>query len=66
MFRQTLLKNWTDEQIEQMRTSIFVAEHRLAELDLFTDEALARVLDAHPRKDLGVNTMGCDPAHRQV
>jgi len=65
MFQPTLLKKWTDEQIDQMRSAIYVAGHRLAELPLFTDEALARVLDKHPRKDLGVNTMGCDPARRQ-
>jgi hypothetical protein len=65
MFRQTVLKNWTDEQIEQMRSSIFVAEHRLAQLELFTDDSLARILDAHPRKDLGVHTMGSDPARPQ-
>jgi hypothetical protein len=65
MFPQKLLKNWTDEQIEQMRSAIFVAEHRLAELPLFSDEELIRVLDKHPRTDLGVNTMGSDPTRRQ-
>ena len=65
MFQPTLLKKWTDEQIEQMRSAIFVAEHRLAELPLFKDEELIRVLDKHPRKDLGVNTMGDDPARRE-
>lgn len=64
MFQPTLLKKWTDEQIEQMRGAIFVAEHRLAELSLFTDEELIRMLDKHPRKDLGVNTMGSDPVRR--
>jgi hypothetical protein len=65
MFQPTLLKKWTDEQIEQMRSAIFVAEHRLAELPVFTDEGLERVLDTHPRSDLGVNTMGDDPERRQ-
>ena len=64
MFQPKLLKKWTDEQIEQMRGAIFVAEHRLTELPLFKDEELIRVLDKHPRKDLGVNTMGGDPARR--
>jgi hypothetical protein len=64
MFQPTLLKKWTDEQIEQMRGAIFVAEHRLAELPLFKDDELIRILDQHPRKDLGVNTMGSDPARR--
>lgn len=64
MFQPKLLTKWTDEQIEQMRNAIFVAGHRLAELPLFSDEELIRVLDRHPRKDLGVNTMGDDPARR--
>lgn len=62
---QKLLKVWTDKQIAQMHNAIFVAEHRLAELDWFSDEELSRTLDAHPRQDLGVNTMGTDPARRQ-
>jgi len=47
-----------------MHNAIFVAQHRLAELDLFSDEGLARTLDAHPRHDLGVSTMGSDPVRR--
>ena len=64
MFQPKLLKKWTDEQIEQMRDAIFVAGHRLAELPLFGDDSLIRILDEHPRKDLGVNTMGSDPTRR--
>jgi hypothetical protein len=60
-----LLKNWSDQQVAQMHNAIFVAEHRLAELELFDDDALVRALDTHPRKDLGVNTMGTDPARRE-
>lgn len=64
MFQPKMLTKWTDEQVDQMRSAIFVAEHRLAELPLFTDEALIRILDKHPRKDLGVNSMGSDPTRR--
>jgi hypothetical protein len=60
-----LLKDWTDEQAAQLHRAIFVAEHRLAELGLFSDDGLVRTLEAHPRRDLGVNTMGSDPARRQ-
>ena len=38
----------------------FLAKHRLAELDLFTDEALAELLDNHPRNRLIALTMGSD------
>lgn len=60
-----LLKNWSADQAAQMENAIFVAEHRLGELDLFSDDGLVRTLDAHPRKDLGVNTMGTDPCRRE-
>lgn len=65
MLPKHLLKNWTEQQSAQMHEAIFVAEHRLAELDLFNDEHLADTIDAHPREDLGVNTMGTDPARRE-
>lgn len=60
-----LLKNWSPEQAEMLEDAIFVAEHRLAELDLFGDAGLSRTLDEHPRGDLGVNTMGIDPCRRE-
>jgi hypothetical protein len=64
MIPHNLLKNWTAEQVALMHNAIFVAEHRLAELELFSDEGLAHTLDAHPRADLGVGTMGSDPVRR--
>src|SRR5262249_39924269 len=33
-------------------------------LNLFDDEQLVELLDRHPRRDLGINTMGDDPARR--
>jgi hypothetical protein len=60
-----LLKDWTDVQTAQMHEAIFVADHRLAELKLFDDAALIQTLDRQPRRDLGINTMGVDPARRQ-
>lgn len=65
MFLTNLLKNWNETQVSQMHNAIFVAEHRLAELEIFSDDGLVQTLDRHPRKDLGVNTMGTDPARRQ-
>lgn len=58
---RNLLENWTPEQTDRMDRAIFVAQHRLHELDLFTDERLIEIIDRHPRKDLGINTMGQDP-----
>ncbi len=58
---QPLLQNWTPAQAERMNTAIFVAQHRLHQLELFRDEHLVETLDRHPRRDLGINTMGSDP-----
>lgn len=59
-----LLENWTPEQAARMERTIFVAQHRLPTLELFGDDRLIELLDRHPRGDLGVNTMGDDPARR--
>ena len=64
MSRRSLLENWTPEQADRMNRAIFVAQHRLHELEMFSDNALSELLDRHPRRDLGVNTMGHDPALR--
>jgi len=64
-FNQPLLENWTPEQAARMNRAIFVAQHRLNTLDLFDDEQLIALIDRHPREDLGINTMGTDPARRE-
>ncbi len=60
-----LLKDWSDEQIASLNRAILVANHRLAEFDLFGDEGLIETLACHPAQDLGINTMGSDPARRE-
>ncbi len=59
-----LLENWTPELSARMGNAIFVAQHRLHELDLFSDERLVELLDMHPRSHLGINSMGSDPVRR--
>ncbi|MEM6329916.1 MAG: hypothetical protein AAF790_06675 [Planctomycetota bacterium] len=56
-----LLDEWTEEQIARLDSANLVASHRLAKLDLFSDEGLIETLAAHPEHALGVNTMGEDP-----
>ncbi len=56
-----LLENWTPDQAARMENAIFVAQHRLQDLEMFRDEHLIDTLDRHPRQDLGINTMGTDP-----
>jgi cupin-like protein len=57
------LTRWTTSQAAALTSSIVRTTHRLGELDLFGDDALARVVDAHPRRDLQIFTMGTDPSH---
>jgi hypothetical protein len=59
-----LLENWTSEQAARMERTIFVAQHRLHKLAMFDDAHLVDLVDRHPRRDLGINTMGDDPARR--
>lgn len=55
-----LLDDWTDAQRGAYRREIVVFQNRLAETGLFTDEALARLIERHPRDRLDVLTMGRD------
>jgi len=59
---QPLLANWTQEDFNTVEEGVLVARHRLAETGMFTDDALAEVIDTHPADDLGISTMGVDPA----
>ena len=43
-----LIQNWTPENTAEYGKSVMIIEHRLAESGLFTDEALAKLLDKHP------------------
>jgi Cupin-like domain len=57
------LTRWTASQAATLTSSVVRTRHRLGDLDLFGDDALARLLDAHPRRDLQIFTMGTDPTH---
>jgi hypothetical protein len=52
------LVDWTPLDFHTLERGVLVARHRLAETGLFTDDALAAVLDSHPPEHLSVNTMG--------
>jgi len=59
--KQSLLANWTQEDINTVEEGVLVAEHRLAQTGLFTDDALAHILDTHPEQHVSISTMGGDP-----
>ena len=58
---QSMLDNWTQEDFNTVEEGVLVGKHRLGETGLFTDEALAEIVDTHPSEQLNVNTMGVDP-----
>lgn len=53
-----LLQDWTPQQRQAYRREIVTFQNRLDETGLFSDEALARLIDRHPRERLDVLTMG--------
>lgn len=55
-----IFKNWTDEHTKIFGKDILTVSHNLAETGLFTDEALAVLLDKHPSQKLDVCTMSHD------
>lgn len=53
-----IFRDWTDAHSAKFRKENFAVRHRLSETGLFTDEALADLLDRHPHNKLDVMTMG--------
>ena len=61
MTADRLVEPWTPAQRADHREGIVTFRHGLPETGLFTDESLARMIDAHPRAMLDVLTMRRDP-----
>lgn len=55
-----IFENWTDEHTKKFRKDNLTVKHRLSETGLFTDDALAELLDKHPADKLDVCTMAAD------
>jgi hypothetical protein len=60
--RLLALTDWSPGRAGALTSNLLRSAHELADLDLFADPSLARVLDRHPRQDLQAFTMGRDPA----
>ncbi|MEP6344155.1 MAG: hypothetical protein ABJ275_12650 [Maricaulaceae bacterium] len=54
----TMITNWTDEKTEAFRKEIFTFSHELASTDLFSDDALIKLIGKHPAELTDVCTMG--------
>ncbi len=60
--KSQIFQNWTDEHTNIFGKDIMTVRHNLADTGLFTDEALADLLDKHPTQKVDVCTMGnADP-----
>jgi len=52
------LPPWTPQQYNALENEILLAPHALHTSGLFDDDNLIRLIDNHPARDMGVNTMG--------
>lgn len=59
---KNLLLDWSGDHTQRFEKKITTFKHGLNDTGLFTDEALAELLEKHPRNMLDVCTMG-DPDH---
>ncbi len=59
------LIDWTSGRFHEQGQHPLAARHRLAEMELFSDEELVDLLDRYPRNRLQAWTMGTDPLHRE-
>lgn len=55
---QNILTNWTNQHRDNFFTTPMKAKHRLEDSGMFTDEALAALIERHPLHLIDVCTMG--------
>src|SRR3982750_356908 len=56
---------WSKEEFSHFGRRFQKTRHRLTDTGLFSDDALARLIDAYPRHLLQAFVMGVDPAHME-
>jgi len=56
-----IITDWADEHTEKFQKETFRIKHDLISTGLFSDEALAELLDKHPKDKLDVCTLGVHP-----
>lgn len=58
-----IIPDWTEQHSEKFQNEAFKVGHTLSSTGLFTDEALADLLDRHPKSHLDVCTIGDHPVY---
>lgn len=56
---------WSEQEFREFGRRFQKTRHRLNETGLFTDDALARLIDSYPRHLLQAFVMGVDPTHME-
>lgn len=57
---ESFLANWTQEDYRMLEKTVLIAQHRIHETGMFSDEALCDLLDRHPQDYLTIAAMGND------
>ncbi len=58
-----IFQDWTDEHTQMFQNDMFKVKHNLSKTGLFTDVALADLLDRHPKDQLDVCTLSDHPIY---
>lgn len=56
----SLLADWSEDDFGALEEGVLVAQHRLLDSGLYSDESLAKMLDNHPEDCMSISTMGAD------
>ena len=59
-----IISNWTEEDTEKFQNETFRIKHDLISTGLFSDEALSKLLDKHPKDQLDVCAMSNHPIYQ--
>ena len=59
-----IISNWTDEHTKKFQNETFRIKHDLISTGLFSDEALAELLDIHPKDQLDVCAISDHPVNQ--
>jgi len=58
-----MIKQWAEEDAREYGKKVMIVEHAMAETGLFTDEALAEMLDNHPNHLIDFQYVVDEPGH---
>jgi hypothetical protein len=63
MTATSILSGWNASMTDRFGKDTILFNHRLRETGLFTEQALAELIERYPAEHYNINTMGFDPAN---